>query len=152
MSNETEKTNNPFHLKWNFPQRKSYEGYKTKNIHITMRDGVKIAATICLPYGITAEDKLPTLLYQTRYWRAAKLRLPFRWVLTETSIFTPGFKKPSALARPCAVIVEAFRINCSSSAVLCLEIFAMWKAGLYSFARGKSGFATNNLAQSFRSG
>ena len=90
MSKNIESDNNPFHLKWNFPQRKTYKDYTTSNIHIPMRDGVKIAVTICLPKGIDPEEKLPTLLYQTRYWRAAKLRIPFRWVLKETSIFTPS--------------------------------------------------------------
>jgi len=89
MSKQIITNNNPFHLKWNFPQRRTYKGYTTSNIYIPMRDGVNIAATICIPQNLSSEDKLPTLLYQTRYWRAAKLRIPFRWVLKETSIFSP---------------------------------------------------------------
>lgn len=89
MSKNFEPDNNPFHLKWKFPKRKTYKDYTTSNIYISVRDGVKIAATICLPKGLAPEEKLPALLYQTRYWRAAKLRIPFRWVLNETSISTP---------------------------------------------------------------
>lgn len=89
MNKNVEVSDNPFHLKWNIPKRKTFEDYTTKNLYIPMRDSVKIAATICLPKGLTSEDKLPTLLYQTRYWRAAKLRIPFRWVLNETSIALP---------------------------------------------------------------
>ncbi|MFW9878140.1 MAG: CocE/NonD family hydrolase [Candidatus Thorarchaeota archaeon] len=80
---------NPFHQTWKIPVRKNYEDYTTENFYIPMRDGVKIAVTLCLPKGLTSEDKLPTLLYQTRYWRAAELRIPYRWVLRESSIFSP---------------------------------------------------------------
>ncbi|MHA2400125.1 MAG: CocE/NonD family hydrolase [Promethearchaeota archaeon] len=90
MTQKMEIDYNPFHQTWKFPQRKTFEeGYFTSNVYIPMRDGVKIAATICLPKGLTSEDKLPTLLYQTRYWRAEKLRIPFRWVLTEVYAHTP---------------------------------------------------------------
>ncbi len=49
--------------------------------YITMRDGVKIAAIISLPKDNT--KKYPTLLVQTRYWRAMRLRVPFRWLMEE---------------------------------------------------------------------
>ncbi len=92
MTKNMEIDYNPFHQTWKAPQRKTFEvGYIRSNEYIPMRDGVKIAGTICLPKGLTSKDRLPTLLYQTRYWRAAKLRIPFRWVLTEvyTSMPTP---------------------------------------------------------------
>ncbi|MHA2281113.1 MAG: CocE/NonD family hydrolase [Promethearchaeota archaeon] len=92
MTQKMEIDYNPFHQTWKAPQRKTFEdGFITRNEYIPMRDGVKIAITICLPEGLTSEDRLPTLLYQTRYWRAHKLRIPFRWVLTElfTRIPTP---------------------------------------------------------------
>jgi len=90
MTKNMEIDYNPFHQTWKFPQRKIFEeGYITSNEYIPMRDGVKIAGTICLPEGLSSKDRLPTLLYQTRYWRATKLRIPFRWVLTEVSTSMP---------------------------------------------------------------
>ncbi len=41
-----------------------------------MRDGVKIAADVLLPKKITEDQKLPTILIQTRYWRAMDLKGP----------------------------------------------------------------------------
>ena len=45
-------------------------------LHITMPDGVKIAADVILPRDLPAEAKLPTVLTQTRYWRATEGRQP----------------------------------------------------------------------------
>jgi hypothetical protein len=45
-------------------------------LHITMPDGVKIAADVILPRDLPAEANLPTVLTQTRYWRAAEGRPP----------------------------------------------------------------------------
>ncbi len=89
MRENINKGNNPFQLEWKIPQKPLYEDYTTSNIYITMRDGVKIAVTICIPKGLPLEKKIPTLLYQTRYWRAAKLKIPFRWGFNETLIYTP---------------------------------------------------------------
>lgn len=43
-----------------------------------MRDGVLIALDLHLPEGLSAKDKIPTILDQTRYWRGAILRFPFK--------------------------------------------------------------------------
>ncbi len=51
-------------------RKPEYNDYLKKSQYILMRDGVKIAADILLPIGLKPETKLPTLLYQTRYWRA----------------------------------------------------------------------------------
>jgi putative CocE/NonD family hydrolase len=42
-----------------------------------MRDGVKIAIDLYLPEGLPEGEKIPAILWQTRYWRAWKLRWPF---------------------------------------------------------------------------
>jgi putative CocE/NonD family hydrolase len=64
-----------------------YEGYsepqykdlKIKSLYITMRDGVKIAVDVVLPKNLPPDAKIPTLILQTRYWRANEFRIPFRW-------------------------------------------------------------------------
>lgn len=74
---------NPFEIYGEFPKRKLYDGYEISSVYIPMRDGVKIAANISIPKGLSENARLPTLLYQTRYWRALNLRLPFRWIFNE---------------------------------------------------------------------
>ncbi len=46
--------------------------------YLTMRDGVKIAVDIYLPAGLEPGHTIPTLLHQTRYWRA----IEYRWLVS----------------------------------------------------------------------
>ena len=46
--------------------------------YLTMRDGVKIAVDIYLPDGLEPGQTIPTLLHQTRYWRA----IEYRWLVS----------------------------------------------------------------------
>ena len=39
-----------------------------------MRDGVKIAVDLYLPHDLDPEKKIPTIMHQTRYWRAIEYR------------------------------------------------------------------------------
>jgi putative CocE/NonD family hydrolase len=73
--------NNPFKELGEIPNKKYSDGYMVDSTYITVRDGVKIAATICLPKGLSPDTKIPTVITQTRYWRAMELRIPFRWIL-----------------------------------------------------------------------
>jgi putative CocE/NonD family hydrolase len=73
--------NNPFKELGEIPELKYKDGYTINSTYITVRDGVKIAATICLPKGLSSDTKIPTVLTQTRYWRSMELRIPFRWIL-----------------------------------------------------------------------
>ena len=43
---------------------------RNQAIHVTMRDGVRIAIDVWLPDNLEADAKLPTLMQATRYWRA----------------------------------------------------------------------------------
>ena len=50
--------------------------------YLTMRDGVRIALDLYLPKGWKdGEGLLPTVLYQTRYFRSIRLRAPFYQLL-----------------------------------------------------------------------
>jgi putative CocE/NonD family hydrolase len=75
---------NPFQKKDDFYFHSLYEDFLVSSIYIKMRDGVKIAATISMPKGLSPGCKIPTLLYQTRYLRTHHLRIPYRWVWKET--------------------------------------------------------------------
>ena len=82
--------NNPFKELGEIPEKKYTDGYTVDSTYITVRDGVKIAVTICQPKGLSSDAKLPTVLTQTRYWRAMELRIPFRWILDSMVTNTPN--------------------------------------------------------------
>ena len=44
--------------------------------YLTMSDGVKIAISVYLPMPIKENERLPTMLHQTRYWRSVEYRWP----------------------------------------------------------------------------
>jgi len=67
-----------------------YDGFTTQSLYITMRDGVKLALDLLLPKDLPAEEKIPALLIQTRYWRAEEFRLGLGWL--------ERFFEPKALA------------------------------------------------------
>jgi len=71
---------------YNYQGSKQYDGVAIKTGYITMSDGVQIAYDLYLPKGWKGEG-LPTLLHQTRYWRAPDLRWPF-------SMFSDGLLGP----------------------------------------------------------
>ncbi len=82
--------NNPFKELGEIPKLKYSGDYDIQHIHIKVRDGTKIAATIVLPKNVPQGIKIPTVLTQTRYWRARKLRVPFRWILDELTTDMPN--------------------------------------------------------------
>lgn len=47
--------------------------------YVTMRDGIKIAVDAYVPKSWDRKQRLPTILHQTRYWRA----LDYRWPLSD---------------------------------------------------------------------
>jgi putative CocE/NonD family hydrolase len=56
-----------------------------------MRDGARLAAEVILPRDLPRDAKVPALLSQTRYWRAAELRAPLKWFLRSSDL-EPHFK------------------------------------------------------------
>lgn len=61
----------------------THNGVEIKSVYLTMRDGVQLAVDIYLPRNRKKGEVLPTILHQTRYWRAPQLRFPF-------SVFSKG--------------------------------------------------------------
>ncbi len=74
---------NPFHQKDKYYFQPRYDDYSVSSTYVKVRDDVKLALTICIPKGLSPEDKIPTLIYQTRYHRAHHLRIPYRWIWNE---------------------------------------------------------------------
>ncbi len=67
------------------PSREPMAAAPTKtSFYLPMPDGVKIATDLYLPSGYAAPAKLPTILLQTRYYRAFDIRWP-------ASLFTERF-------------------------------------------------------------
>ncbi len=58
------------------------KGFRLSSVYIPTRDGARLAADIYLPRILPTGGKVPVILFQTRYWRAAELRPPFRWLMT----------------------------------------------------------------------
>ena len=47
-----------------------YHGMVCRSVYVPMRDGVRLAVDYCLPQGLPDGEKIPTIMTQTRYWRA----------------------------------------------------------------------------------
>ncbi len=62
---------------YDYHKNDQYDGLKVYTGYITMPDGVRLAYDLYLPKKLEDGKKLPTLLHQTRYWRAPDLRWPF---------------------------------------------------------------------------
>ncbi len=71
----------PFNFKRIKEIRPKYKGFTSKSYYIEMRDNVKIATEVLLPKNLSKDIKLPTILIQTRYWRAIELKKPFNWLI-----------------------------------------------------------------------
>ncbi len=63
---------------YEYQSNASYKGITVETYYVEMRDGVKLAVDVYKPKGMKADAKLPTLIHQTRYWRAPELRWPFK--------------------------------------------------------------------------
>ena len=55
----------------------THDSWHRTSQYLIMRDGVKIAVDLYLPDDLQAGEQIPTILHQTRYWRA----LEYRWLV-----------------------------------------------------------------------
>lgn len=54
-----------------------YKGFDYHSEYLTMRDGIQLAADVCLPKKLENGKKIPTILYLTRYVRSFQTKFPF---------------------------------------------------------------------------
>jgi putative CocE/NonD family hydrolase len=54
-------------------------GWTRSSRYLAMPDGVELALDLYLPADLRADERLPAMLRQTRYWRSTRLRRPWRW-------------------------------------------------------------------------
>lgn len=52
-----------------------------RSYYVAMDDGVRLAVNVYLPKGMKKGEKIPAILYQTRYWRAVGFKWPFSWFM-----------------------------------------------------------------------
>jgi len=74
-----------------YQREKDYKGIREMTFYVPMDDGIRLAVNVYLPKGIRKGQKLPTILYQTRYWRAVGFKWPFKWFMKMVPS-TPNFE------------------------------------------------------------
>jgi uncharacterized protein len=67
-----------------------YKGIREMTFYVPMDDGIRLAVNVYLPKKLKKGEKLPTVLYQTRYWRAVGFKWPFKWFMKMVPS-TPNF-------------------------------------------------------------
>lgn len=87
-----------------------YKRYSTKSFYIEMRDGIKIAVDCHIPQGISPNNKISSILVQTRYWRAMEVRS-----LSKKDYFSTGGEPPGAWG-----FIKTFTKH--GYAVLCVDV------------------------------
>jgi len=60
------------------PSHSQHVNFQRTSQYLTMRDGVKIAVDLYLPADLKPGQTIPTILHQTRYWRA----IEYRWLVS----------------------------------------------------------------------
>ena len=60
------------------PKHPISHAWERTSQYLTMRDGVKIAIDVYLPEQVKPGSQIPTILHQTRYWRAFQ----YRWLIS----------------------------------------------------------------------
>lgn len=63
-----------------------YHGFVRTSRYLVMRDGVRIAVDVCLPRGLEADARIPTIVRQTRYFRRFGVHRALRPVLTPVTL------------------------------------------------------------------
>ena len=75
----------PTHASYLAARPARYRGYERTSRYLVMRDGTRIAIDVCLPKGLAAGDKVPTIVRQTRYFRRFRVAPALR-LLSETTL------------------------------------------------------------------
>ncbi len=76
----------PSHRTYIARRPEQYRGFERTSRYLVMRDGTKIAIDICLPRGLPAGTRVPTIVRQTRYFRRFLVRKRARLLLDESAL------------------------------------------------------------------
>lgn len=66
-----------------------FPGVNLSSQYLAMRDGTRLALDLYLPTGRPSNLRLPTLLVQSRYWRAMELRPPLNLLASDADELDP---------------------------------------------------------------
>ena len=58
-----------------------YDGFEYKSCYVPMRDSVKLAVDVYLPKKLKDGEKIPAIVYLTRYVRSVQAKFPFNLVV-----------------------------------------------------------------------
>ncbi len=50
---------------------------RSSSFYLSMSDGTELAVDLHLPRDLESDQRIPTILHQTRYWRSLDIRFPF---------------------------------------------------------------------------
>lgn len=65
-------------IQWpSYERAMEYKGHTKKSYYVMMDDSVRLAVNVFLPKGLKQDDKIPAIMFQTRYWRSIGLKWPF---------------------------------------------------------------------------
>lgn len=64
-----------------YEREMEYKGHKKSSYYVMMDDSVRLAVNVYLPKGLKKGEKVPAVLFQTRYWRAAGVKWPFNMMV-----------------------------------------------------------------------
>ncbi len=60
-----------------YDREMAYKGHTKRSFYVMMEDSVHLAVNVYLPKGLKRDEKIPAVLFQTRYWRGVGLKWPF---------------------------------------------------------------------------
>jgi putative CocE/NonD family hydrolase len=92
---------------YNWKTDKKYKGYTMRSYYLEMRDGIPIAVDVYLPKSKVKDEKFPTILHQTRYWRSIELKWPYNWFRKNPIGPLGDFMKPVIMQGYAVVVIDS---------------------------------------------
>jgi putative CocE/NonD family hydrolase len=95
-----------------YPDREAlYPGLTWTSQYVPVRDGTRLAVDVYLPKSLPTGIRLPTLLVQSRYWRAMQPAAPLSWFIDDLEEIMPILRdlKPFFVRRGYALVYADVR-------------------------------------------
>lgn len=102
-------------------QEKDYKGFKYSSTYLQVEDSVHLAMDIFLPKKMDKEEKVPTILYQTRYIRSLKAKFPFNLIKNPVLVVVSEEEVKFFTSRGYAVVIVDVRGSGASTGERTME-------------------------------
>ena len=102
-------------------QEKDYKGYKYKATYLQVEDSVKLAIDYFLPKKKEKGEKVPTILYQTRYVRSLRAKFPFNLLKHPVLAVVPEDEVKYFTSKGYAVVIVDVRGSGASTGARTME-------------------------------